>query len=62
MGRQIDTIGLGCTHYTFLADAFLRLSPPNISFLDPAVPVAQQVNRILEMRTVPPEREDLPRA
>lgn len=60
MGRQIDTIGLGCTHYTFLADAFLRLSPPNISFLDPAVPVAQQVNRILEMRTVPPEREDLP--
>lgn len=60
MGGRIDTIGLGCTHYTFLTDAFLRLCPPDINFLDPAVPVAQQVNRVLDMRTLHAEREDLP--
>ncbi|NVN43139.1 aspartate/glutamate racemase family protein [Asaia siamensis] len=59
-GQKIDTIGLGCTHYTFLTDAFLRLCPPDINWLDPAVPVAQQVNRVLEMRREQPGRSDLP--
>ncbi|WP_336760035.1 glutamate racemase [Asaia sp. VD9] len=50
-GDRIDTIGLGCTHYTFLNEAFLRLCPPDINWLDPAIPVAQQVGRILDQRS-----------
>lgn len=49
-GDRIDTIGLGCTHYTFLSNAFLRLCPPDINWLDPALAVARQVNHVLEMR------------
>jgi len=60
MGNRIDTIGLGCTHYTFLTESFRRLCPPEIHLLDPALPVAQQVGRILAMQTVCPEREDCP--
>lgn len=59
-GDRIDTIGLGCTHYTFLADAFLRLAPPAITWLDPALPVAQQVKRLLNMRDTNKPDNDLP--
>ncbi|GAB6853937.1 glutamate racemase [Asaia astilbis] len=58
MGDRIDTIGLGCTHYTFLTDAFLRVCPPGINWLDPAIPVAQQVNRVLESRRPRPDRDN----
>ncbi|GBQ16218.1 glutamate racemase [Swaminathania salitolerans] len=76
-GERIDTVGLGCTHYTFLAEAFARLSPPDVAWLDPALPVAQQVRRVLEDRppakramraeemcltAPPPDREALDRA
>lgn len=51
-GREIDTIGLGCTHYTFLMPAFQRyITPserPNIMWLDPAPAVAQQALRCLD--------------
>lgn len=59
-GGRIDTIGLGCTHYTFLAEAFQRLSPPGINWLDPAIPVAQQVSRVLEARQTHRARHELP--
>lgn len=49
-GDEIDTIGLGCTHYTFLTETLIRLSPPDITWLDPAIAVAHQVNRVLELR------------
>ncbi|WP_415521001.1 glutamate racemase, partial [Gluconobacter oxydans] len=47
-GSEIDTVGLGCTHYTFLMDAFERLSPPGITWLDPAPAVARQVRTVLQ--------------
>ncbi|GBQ92088.1 glutamate racemase [Asaia krungthepensis] len=59
-GERIDTIGLGCTHYTFLNEAFLRLCPPDIHWLDPAIPVAQQVGRILDQRSPSASGTDLP--
>jgi glutamate racemase len=42
---QIDTIALGCTHYTFLLPEFLRLHP-QIKWFDPAGAVARQTNTI----------------
>ncbi|MBS1103036.1 glutamate racemase [Gluconobacter sp. Dm-62] len=47
-GDEIDTVGLGCTHYTFLMDAFERLSPPGVTWLDPAPAVARQVRTVLQ--------------
>ena len=47
-GGEIDTVGLGCTHYTFLMDAFKRLSPSGVRWLDPASAVARQVGTVLQ--------------
>jgi glutamate racemase len=41
----IDAIALGCTHYTFLLPEFLRLHP-GISWFDPALAVARQVQKV----------------
>lgn len=46
-GNRIDTVGLGCTHYTFLMPYFQRLGPIGIMWLDPAPAVAQQALRRL---------------
>lgn len=50
-GNSIDTVGLGCTHYTFLMPYFQRLGPAGIMWLDPAPAVAQQALRRLEDTT-----------
>ncbi|MDF7674858.1 glutamate racemase [Acetobacteraceae bacterium ESL0709] len=55
-GETIDTIGLGCTHYSFLLSSFQRVSPPHITWLDPAPAVAQQaLRRLGEKWTFPLE-------
>lgn len=46
-GNDIDAVGLGCTHYTFLLPYFQRLGPAGIMWLDPAPAVAQQALRRL---------------
>ena len=46
-GEAIDAVALGCTHYTFLLPEFLALRP-DISWHDPALPVARQTLRIVE--------------
>lgn len=46
-GEKIDTIGLGCTHYTFLMPILQRIGPPHVMWLDPAPAVAQQTLRRL---------------
>jgi len=40
-GSAIDAIALGCTHYSFLLPEFSALYP-QISWFDPALPVARQ--------------------
>ncbi|UMM63305.1 glutamate racemase [Aristophania vespae] len=47
-GEKIDTIGLGCTHYSFLLPSFQRVAPAHIAWLDPAPAVAQQALRRLK--------------
>ncbi|MBS1061612.1 glutamate racemase [Gluconobacter wancherniae] len=46
-GTEIDTIGLGCTHYTFLMPAFTRLADQPVTWLDPAPAVARQVGMVM---------------
>jgi glutamate racemase len=47
----IDTIALGCTHYTFLLPEFLMLRP-NLKWFDPAGAVARQTAAVT--RNLPP--------
>ncbi|MBR2124871.1 MAG: aspartate/glutamate racemase family protein [Acetobacter sp.] len=55
---QIDTIGIGCTHYTFVLDRLRALLPSNICWLDPAKAVARQTCAVLS--TQPPHPTPLP--
>nr|WP_294914199.1 glutamate racemase [uncultured Neokomagataea sp.] len=47
-GEHIDTIGLGCTHYTFLLPELVSYAPQSITWLDPAPSVARHAVTILE--------------
>lgn len=41
--RRTDTIVLACTHYPFLVDAFRRLAPWPVNWIDPAEAIARRV-------------------
>lgn len=58
-GEHIDTIGLGCTHYTFLMPLLRQLETTTITWLDPAPAVAQQaLTRLSEHRNQPWKTHD----
>jgi len=44
----IDSLVLGCTHFSFLMPAILNIVGPGIDIIDPAPAVARQVRRVLE--------------
>ena len=44
----VDTLVLGCTHYSFLNPVIRRAAGPGVTIIDTAVPVARQVGRVLE--------------
>ena len=46
-GRHTDVIVLACTHYPLLLDAFQRLAPWPVAWLDPAPAIARRVKEIL---------------
>jgi glutamate racemase len=46
--KPIDTLILGCTHYSLLARVFGQCLSPSITILDPAVFVASNLKMILE--------------
>jgi glutamate racemase len=50
-GRRTDTVVLACTHYPLLIDAFTRLAPWPVRFIDPAPAIAR---RALELMGPPP--------
>lgn len=56
-GEALDTIVLGCTHYSFVLSELEAVSPPGITWLDPAPAVARRVQNFLS--ALPP---DPPRA
>ncbi|GAB4557441.1 MAG: glutamate racemase [Anaerolineae bacterium] len=54
----VDEIVLGCTHYPFLRPWIERLMGPSVEVIDPALPVARQVQRVwqsLDVTTAPPD-------
>ena len=44
---EIDTLVLGCTHYPFAADTFLKLLPDDVQLVHPGPAVARQCARLL---------------
>jgi glutamate racemase len=44
---------LACTHYPLLIDAFERLAPWPVAFVDPAPAIARRVLSVLEERGFP---------
>ncbi len=43
--KQVDTLVLGCTHYPFLAQSITKITGENVSLIDTAVPVTQELIR-----------------
>lgn len=52
-GEALDTIVLGCTHYTFVLADLKALAPPDLTWLDPAGAVARRVRAFLS--ALPPD-------
>lgn len=46
VGRGADTIVLGCTHYSFVADGIRAAAGDGVRVIDPAPAVARQVARV----------------
>lgn len=51
LAAGVDTIALGCTHYTFLVPALRRIVGPEVRLIDPAPAVARQTARLLDAAT-----------
>ena len=47
LGKGIDTIVLGCTHYPFVIPLIQQVVGPDVRVIDPAPAVARQVGRLL---------------
>ncbi len=47
-GDRIDVVGISCTHYGFLLEPLQALSPPHITWLDPAGAVARRAQAVLD--------------
>jgi glutamate racemase len=45
---EIDTLVLGCTHYPFVQQEFVRLVGPGVRLVETGQPVARQTRRLLE--------------
>jgi glutamate racemase len=56
-GEALDTIVLGCTHYGFLLAELQDVSPPAITWLDPAGAVARRVAAFLSALPPDPTRQ-----
>ncbi len=48
LDQGVDTVVLGCTHYSFLSPLIERAAGPSVTIVDTAIPVAKQVRRVLE--------------
>jgi glutamate racemase len=46
-GARTDVVVLACTHYPFLADAFARLAPWPVAWIDPAPAIARRAAVVL---------------
>lgn len=46
-GRRTDAVVLACTHYPLLLDAFIRLAPWPLRWIDPAPAIARRADHML---------------
>ncbi len=53
IGKGIDTIVLGCTHYPFVIPLIQQIVGPDVRVIDPAPAVARQVGRLLYKKDEP---------
>ena len=49
-GRRSDAIVLACTHYPLLLDAFTRLAPWPVRWIDPAPAIARRADHVISDR------------
>ncbi len=56
-GERIDTVCIGCTHYSFLIEALRAESPSGVLWLDPAAAVARRTESVLAGLGLPECRE-----
>jgi glutamate racemase len=59
-GARTDVIALGCTHYPLLVDAFRRLAPWPVEWLDPAPAIARRVVHFIGEAASPARQERQP--
>lgn len=55
----IDTLVLGCTHYTFATDVLGSLTGPGVTLVETGTPVARRTRAVLEGMPDRPRRSDL---
>lgn len=53
-GRRTDTIVLACTHYPLFLDAFRRVAPWPVTWIDPAPAIARRAVQLLGSLKGPP--------
>lgn len=46
-GRRTDVVALACTHYPLLLDAYRRLAPWPVAWIDPAPAIARRLDSVL---------------
>jgi glutamate racemase len=46
-GRRTDAVALACTHYPLLLDAYRRLAPWDVQWIDPAPAIARRLDAVL---------------
>jgi len=51
-GYDIDTLLLGCTHYPLLIDSIAKALPRNVSIIDPAVDLVQDLQVVLDSNNI----------
>ena len=57
LGKNIDTVVLGCTHYPFVIPLIQQIVGESVRVIDPAPSVAKQIRRVLETKGMKSESE-----
>jgi glutamate racemase len=58
-GARTDVVTLACTHYPLLLDAFQRLAPWQVEWIDPAPAIARRVDQLLGEKFPQDARRDV---
>jgi len=61
-GQRTDHVVLACTHYPLLLDAFQRLAPWPVTWVDPAPAIARRVDAVLGDRKAVAPRQSVAHA